>query len=593
MTATFFFRFYDYAGFSLSNDELSAINRLNFNSLSEVIQLGIRPDGHPAGAELLLYFWTHFFGMSPAAIRFPFVFISALAPLFGYLFLHKISGKAPALFLAAALSLLSFPQLYGQIARPYGIGLTFTLMAAFFWAKLLLDFPQMKRNIILYSSGLALAWSLCIYTHYFAALMAVIMGISGLFFLKKNNFMAYLSAAVATIILFLPHAEITIHQLSLGGVGNWLGKPDNLWLWNHILYIFNDSYLILFITLILIIGLFVLQPPKSRRIKLQIMLLFWFLLPFLIGFFYSIYVNPVLQNSVLIFSMPFLLAFLFSWICSRFTTTNKIALITFSLIIVTHTFFIKSYYKQQHFAEFERVPIFLNKWKDENSEKRILNLVQINHPYYLQYFIDQQNLKLNFHGRNYKSMEDMHDLKRIIDTTTADCISFSNIQNGANPITYSIIESKYPTILKSKSFGQKTDMWLFSKKLKEVKPINNDTIKSDLEFMGGKEIILKDVTKLDDEIMILRAIYKIKTDGFPTKAHIVYDIHNQEDKSVLWQSIPLEFILNNTQWQTAVLHTKIALKKDYYKIKIYIWNPGKENIEFKTIGIGSLLAIEQ
>ncbi|MFM7902465.1 MAG: hypothetical protein ACKPAD_10825, partial [Bacteroidota bacterium] len=42
-------RVYGLTAFSLSNDELSALTRLQFNSFTQLIQDGVYPDFHPAG----------------------------------------------------------------------------------------------------------------------------------------------------------------------------------------------------------------------------------------------------------------------------------------------------------------------------------------------------------------------------------------------------------------------------------------------------------------------------------------------------------------------------------------------------------------
>ena len=47
--------------FSLSNDELSALARLQYDSVSTVITEGVYTDFHPAGVQLFLYYWTHDF----------------------------------------------------------------------------------------------------------------------------------------------------------------------------------------------------------------------------------------------------------------------------------------------------------------------------------------------------------------------------------------------------------------------------------------------------------------------------------------------------------------------------------------------------
>ena len=52
-------------GFSLSNDELSAMARLQFSSFSEMIEKGVRTnDMHPIGVQSFLWFWTQLTGIS-------------------------------------------------------------------------------------------------------------------------------------------------------------------------------------------------------------------------------------------------------------------------------------------------------------------------------------------------------------------------------------------------------------------------------------------------------------------------------------------------------------------------------------------------
>ena len=45
-----------YPSIPFSHDELSAITRCRFSNLNDLFQWGIRPDGHPAGVQLLLYY---------------------------------------------------------------------------------------------------------------------------------------------------------------------------------------------------------------------------------------------------------------------------------------------------------------------------------------------------------------------------------------------------------------------------------------------------------------------------------------------------------------------------------------------------------
>jgi 4-amino-4-deoxy-L-arabinose transferase-like glycosyltransferase len=80
--AAAFLRFYKLGSFSLSNDELSALNRLQFSNFHDLITQGVVPDFHPALVQVFLYYWTKLFGLSPFVVRLPFILLGiASVPL--------------------------------------------------------------------------------------------------------------------------------------------------------------------------------------------------------------------------------------------------------------------------------------------------------------------------------------------------------------------------------------------------------------------------------------------------------------------------------------------------------------------------------
>ena len=109
------FRFYNYNNWSLSNDELSAITRLNYSSFSEMIEQGVRLiDMHPVGVQSFLWMWTHLFGMSEEVLRLPFVLLGILTIPLLYLTGKNFFGKFPALLATAVFVALEFPILYQE-----------------------------------------------------------------------------------------------------------------------------------------------------------------------------------------------------------------------------------------------------------------------------------------------------------------------------------------------------------------------------------------------------------------------------------------------------------------------------------------------
>jgi len=253
-------------------------------------------------------------------------------------------------YLAAAfVATIQYTVMYSQIARPYISGLFFSLMMVWCWSNYF--FNEKRKRIQL--AGYILFAVLCCYDHYFSLLFAAIVGITGLFFLDKKNWKEYLVANAIVVLLFLPHLSITFNQLNIGGVGGWLSKPDSSFFQHYLDYIFEFSWWVKGTVIALIILSFIFLDKKSRgKDKFRIIALLWFLLPYFIGYFYSVYRNPVLQYSVLIFSFPFLLFFIFS-----FFRTLKAAANFLLILIVMSTSCYALIFERKHYEIFYKQPI--------------------------------------------------------------------------------------------------------------------------------------------------------------------------------------------------------------------------------------------
>lgn len=295
-------RFWNYYEIPFSHDEFSALFRTDFSSFSELIDLGVRPDGHPAGVQVFLYYWTGLFGSSEWIVKLPFTLMGLTSVYLVYLVGRQWYTASVGLIAAAFLSCLQFSIVYSGTARPYISGMFFVLAMVWFWSKLIHNQGSLNRNTVLY----ILYSTLCAYNHHFSLLFAAIVGVSGLFFVSGKLLKRYLLSGVVIFILYIPHLGIFFDQLSLGGIGGWLAKPQPDFLINYLSYIFHYSevFYILTALLVLVGGLF--YRDRSFDFKKLFLFGMWFLLPIGIGYYYSLEVSSVLQYSVLIFSFPFL-----------------------------------------------------------------------------------------------------------------------------------------------------------------------------------------------------------------------------------------------------------------------------------------------
>lgn len=289
----------------LSHDELSAIVRLDFNSFSDLIDYGVREDGHPAGVQVFLWLWSRVFGTSALAIRLPFLLMGIGSVMLVYVIARRWYGEWPALLPTAVLAVTQFTVYYSVIARPYIAGLFLMLCMLYCWTRILLN----KEYKLHWLALLALSAALCAYTHYFCMLSAFLLGLAGLLFVDRHQWWRYLLACMGAVLLFLPHWGITSHQLfdlqGIGGAGGWLGKPTPSFLPEHLRYLFHYSWMVTGVAVVGYLLVFNFQDFRKNIKLISVSWLMW-LLPLAIGYFYSVKVNPVLQFSSLIFVFPFL-----------------------------------------------------------------------------------------------------------------------------------------------------------------------------------------------------------------------------------------------------------------------------------------------
>jgi hypothetical protein len=75
-------RFFNYDDIPFTTDEFSALFRLKFDNFSELIEKGVKIDGHPAGVQVFLYYWTKLFGESEWVVKLPFTILGIFSIYF-------------------------------------------------------------------------------------------------------------------------------------------------------------------------------------------------------------------------------------------------------------------------------------------------------------------------------------------------------------------------------------------------------------------------------------------------------------------------------------------------------------------------------
>ena len=459
--AGFFLRLYGIGSESLTADEASALLRLKFSSFTEMLEGGVRPDGHPAFTQVLLWFWTKCFGWNEFSVRLPFVVFGTASIWLSGIIGRKWFSNTTGLTTAIGISFLQFPLMYSQLARPYAPGLFFTLLAGYFLGQFLNQKTVHKKQIV----GFAIAASLAAYSHYFSLLITTLLAIAGIFFVAKEVRWRYLLACGIAVLLFLPHLSITLSQLKVGGIGGpdgWLGKPTPEFLMEHLVFIFNGSrglLLSIFVVCGISAVLFIRKPNPFQGLAFAL----W-LLPMIIGYIYSINRNPVLQDSVLLFGFPFLLIFIFS--CLPDYNIKKWILVfplTLSFLFLFHVTILNPYHLTAHFGRLKELVSTTINWQKKHSNQKVDVAYNVDADYFVDYYYNRFNVKrVNVLSTINNGAADLASFKRIIKNSTADYFVYGWSTKYSPLEILPIIRERFPYLIQKQEWYNSA-IYIFSK----------------------------------------------------------------------------------------------------------------------------------
>ncbi len=557
--------FYDYNSIPFSHDELSAIDRCRFISFSELINLGVMPDGHPAGIQILLYLLIKNFGVHEWILKLPFV----LAGIGSLYFIYKISASLFNRYAAITASIFFIFQSYylSQIvvARPYSIGLLLSLGVVFIGLKIKTNPSDRTNYLILFLFAIG-----SFYSHYFSFLQTIIsIGIFYAFYNERLNNRYFYLAVSAAIIGFLPHGLITLQQLGMGGL-EWLGKPSPDFFASFLYNFYNSSYILLMTG----IGLFLFSFfVKSRSKKTKPILLILFLLPVIILYAYSSVRAPVLQGPALFFCTPYLLIFSgngINYFNKYFKLTGIIALALFQgyTLIISNQF-----YSLRNYQPIEKFVIQSEENLKNNGTNKSLVLWSGN-SHYIAYYLQKYNLK-----NRIITTDTLKDIKQI-DWRRYDAI----ICNQLPPNIFYALKDSFPFVQSCENNLLYTCMVLTRKSgnraLYKVPPVKlKFTIDSAKEWSKVSYLY-----KLDSIIDNANYFIEFKPllDSSIRGAELVLETYRGEE-IIDWRSVYLE--------PENLLSLKVKdVIKDFnnnIKIKLYIWNSTK--ISTKPIEVMMLI----
>ena len=358
-------RFYDLFALPLTNDETSALMRLNAKSVSELLGTVVWKDGHPMLVQVFLWYWTKWFGTAVWVVKLPFLLCGLGSVILMVRIGIRLGAAWAGLLAAAMLATLQFPLMYSEIARPYAPGLLLSLWAFYVWLRWLEVCKTEVAGINLWAKPLILlsiAGYLGASNHYFNGLILALLFVSGLVILPRKRWIRYLWPWLLGVALYMHQIGIFLHHLQVGSPG-WLQAPTLKSLFKHFMYCFGYSLWPIHLWLI---GVLLGELMRKRKIKwlgfdqtlagLKVISsgaddgsdlsekhqkratnrVIWllYLAPLAIAYLYSVYRAPVFQDSVLLFSFGFGLLGFALWVDRRVMSLRlKAGLVILTLLV--------------------------------------------------------------------------------------------------------------------------------------------------------------------------------------------------------------------------------------------------------------------
>lgn len=603
-------RFYNFFNLQYTYDELSALNRLEYTSFNDLIQKGVMPDAHPALIQVFLYYYTFLFGTGEWLVKLPFILAGIGAVYIIYDIGKRWFSETVGLLTATLLACTQYFVFYSIIARPYISGAVLSLLVLKFWLEIVFN-DSTKTKYYFY---FALFAALSALNHHFSMMFAALCGLIGLFFLTKTNAKKYLIFCVLAVLFYSPHFPILFNQLNTGGIGvssgGWLNPPENNFIVNFVFYLFHYSYALIFV----FIGIITFAYFKSKnnnsakQNKIRLVLLLLFVLTFLIGFYYSVKINPVIQFSTLIFSAPCLLLFLASFARELSLKSKWISISLLAIICISTLIFKRNYFALVFNQSFDTYIQTADKIAQEKGNNNVYCLFK-GEPWFLNYYKKKYHSSARFDVIENET-KSLFDYKNVYDTLSAKYLVLGDF-NAAQLLQASIY---YPFVYK-KICGYVYEIYVLSKEksasnleCERFNKIQTDFIQIPKEFTLNTDLIISDSGKKYYKIDSLNEYpisFKIKTadlkckEGQSLVAEIKYK-SNAPIKALLcgstdankqnlhWTSNDIAAFYNvHEKIQTAYLSIYVPanFNEPNNELTIFIWNDKKERFLLKEFSI--------
>lgn len=567
------------------HDEFSALLRTRFDNFHDFIQQGIMPDSHPIGVEAFLWLWVRIFGWSEFWVKLPFALMGIGSVYLIYLIGRQWFNRKVGLFSAAFFAVSQFTVFYSQLARPYSAGLFFVLLMAWFWHKIVFETKTPTVGVYI---GFALSAWACSLMQYFSIAQAGLMFLTGLFFLPKERRKAYWMSGIGAVVLFSPTLPIFYQQLFVSGsIGGWLSAPKSTFLIDFIQYTMNYSSLFMFAVGIIILLPIILGLRDKQNNPLRWAGLAWFVIIFAIAFIYSLTREPILQQSTLIFSYPFIVIVAFSLFKSRTLSPWQTALVVTVILFVGCTSLImtRRHYDLMYHQGFDQIAAKMQEDKDKYGDQiQFATRTEIGEA--AEFYQVQTNVENRIVFNRYSNLGEFHEW--LSEHKTAPMLGFG-WTDYVNPIWEVTAIGNYPYRVWQKDWFTSRYLTLSKTEVEGSEYALTTLNEMPCRFVEGQEwgrASTFSCDSLPDDIESLGIVAHIHNDVDVHDVQLVVELRDAEtDTIVLWHSSQAEdgyFAAGDNVVADALIFSE-GLSPKGKTIKTYLWNVGKGSLSMNKM----------
>jgi len=308
-------RFWRLDGQSLWSDELSSWRQSHQETISAVIEVGVRPTPYPPVYPILLYFVERHIGESEIALRLPSAIAGVLAILAVFFLARQLYSVREGIIAAGLMAFSYQPVYYSQEARAYAFLLLFSILSSHFWFRVREQLEASDRVSFATAAAYFICAAVMQYLHHFGLLLAVIQlaALAGLFVSRPRALVRVGAISVALFAAYVPWIPYLIEDFGEGH--DYLPRPGLHSIGEFWRFLFFDpsGYLAWFFAALF--GFAVTRWAAKRRAitggdlmtcfrSPTALLIAWLVVPFALAYLRSLTSAPILNNRNLLISLP-------------------------------------------------------------------------------------------------------------------------------------------------------------------------------------------------------------------------------------------------------------------------------------------------